>query len=169
MVGINDLLLGALIVITGSTLIKKVSSIPSKEGLPISDQIYQTRQKVNFQALQDITTAQDKLQNIRSQTLQQEKFKTGFQIDALQTAKSQAGGLLSQLAKVIDQGASAARYSPRVRGIILGKYGYDPVDYEAIKQGQEASKQVPLINEFIKKIDQNIINLNKSYTTLEGI
>ena len=147
MVGINDLLFGALIVITGSTLIKKVSSIPSKEGLPIADQIYQTRQKVNFQALQDITTAQDKLQNIRSQTLQQEKFKTGFQLDALQTANS----------------------SPRVRGIILGKYGYDPVDYDAIKQGQEASKQVPLINEFIKKIDQNIINLNKSYTTLEGI
>jgi len=169
MVGINDLLFGALIIITGSTLIKKVSSLPSKEGLPISDQIYQTRQKVNFQALQDITSAQDKLQNIRSQTLQQEKFKTDFQIDALQTAKSQAGGLLSQLAKVIDQGESAARYSQRVRGIVIGKYGYDPMDFEAIKRGQEASKQVPLINEFIKKIDQNIINLNQSYAALESI
>ena len=81
MVGINDLFGFALVLAAGSTLLRRNSDIPYSyqlANLPITKSFYEARQAVNFEAVQDITEAQDRLQNIRSQTLKQEKFKSSF-------------------------------------------------------------------------------------------
>ena len=170
MVGINDLLLGSLIVIAGSSLINsKVSSIPSQKELSITDQFYKAKKAINFQALQDITSAQDRLQQIRSATLTQEKFKTDTQIDYLKTEKSRAGALFSQLAKIVEEGRRNRAFSPRVRGIIISRRGYDPVDPVKIEQGIQAKAVQGKITSFIKDLDQRIINLTNRYSSLEGI
>ena len=173
MVGINDLLIGSLIVIASSSLIKsKVSSIPSQKFVkvaPLYDQFYKAKRAINFEAIQDITSAQDKLQQIRSETLKQEKFKTDTQIDYLKTEKSRAGALFSQLAKIVEEGRRNRAFSPRVRGIIISRRGYDPVDPVKIELGIKAKADQEKITSFIKDLDQRIINLTTTYSSLEGI
>jgi len=172
MVGINDLLGLSLLVITSSSLLKPGGNIPYSYQLaqsPTTEKFYKARQNINFEAIQNITSAQDKLQDIRSQTLQQEKFKTEAKINILESEKSKAGALLSQLSKFVQTGYSQQTYSPRVRGIIMRKKGYDPVDYEAIERGKKASGFIPGIQNIINTLDQNILKLNKSYSSLESI
>jgi len=172
MVGINDLLLGSLIVIASSSLIKRNGDIPYSyqlANLPITKSFYQARQAINFEAVQDITDAQDRLQNIRSQTLQQEKFKTEAQVNILQAEKGKTSALLSQLQKFVQLGRGQETFSPRVRGIIMRKRGYDPVDYEAIERGKQASAIIPQITNIYKKLDENISSLRNRYSSLEAI
>ena len=172
MVGINDLLGLSLLVIASSSLLKPGGNIPHSYQLsqsPITENFYKARQNINFEAIQNITSAQDKLQDIRSQTLQQEKFKTEAKINILQAEKSKAGALLSQLSKFVQTGISHQTYSPRVRGIIMNKRGYDPVKPELIERGKKASGFIPGIQNIINTLDQNILKLNKSYSSLESI
>ena len=172
MVGINDLFGFALVLAAGSTLLRRNGDIPYSyqlANLPITKSFYQARQAVNFEAVQDITDAQDRLQNIRSQTLQQEKFKTEAQVGILQAEKGKASALLSQLQKIVQTGYGEQTFSPRVRGIIMRKKGYDPVDYAAIERGKQAKAIIPQITNIYKKLDENISSLRKRYSSLEAI
>ena len=172
MVGINDLLSLSLLVIASSTLLKPGGNIPYSYELsksPITSGFYKARENINFEAIESITAAQDKLQDIRSQTLQQEKFKTEAKINILQAEKSKAGALLSQLSKFVQTGYSQQTFSPRVRGIIMSKKGYDPVDYTAIERGKKASGFIPEIQNIINTLDQNILSLRNRYSSLEAI
>jgi len=172
MVGINDLLGLSLLVIASSTLLKPGGNIPYSYELsksPITSGFYKARENINFEAIESITAAQDKLQDIRSQTLQQEKFKTEAKINILQAEKSKAGALLSQLSKFVQTGYSQQTFSPRVRGIIMSKKGYDPVDYTAIERGKKASGFIPEIQNIINTLDQNILSLRNRYSSLEAI
>ncbi len=76
---------------------------------------------------------------------------------------------LSQLSKFVQTGYRYETYSPRVRGIIMRKKGYDPIDYGAIERGKKASGFIPGIQNIINTLDQNILKLNKSYSSLESI
>jgi hypothetical protein len=169
MVGIDEVLLGGLALLVGSSLVTKPRDSYTLTKSPITEPFYKARQAVNFEALEEIQGAQDKLEDIRAQTLQQERYKTDTKIDYLTTEKQKAGAYQSELQKLIDIGYGQETYSPRVRGKIMNKYGYDPVDYEAIERGKQAKEQYPLTTEFITGIDQKIISLNKSYSDLESI
>jgi hypothetical protein len=172
MVGINDLFGFALVLAAGSTLLRRNGDIPYSyqlANLPITKSFYQARQAVNFEAVQDITEAQDRLQNIRSQTLKQEKFKTEAQVGILEAEKSKAGALISQLQKIVQTGYRHETYSPRVRGIIMNKRGYDPVKPELIEKGQQAKTIIPQITNIVQKLDENILSLRKKYSSLEAL
>jgi len=172
MVGINDLFGFALVLAAGSTLLRRNGDIPYSyqlANLPITKSFYQARQAVNFEAVQDITDAQDRLQNIKSQTLKQEKFKTEAQVGILQAEKGKASALLSQLQKIVQTGYSQETYSPRVRTTIMKKRGYDPVDYAAIERGKQAKEIIPKITNIFQQLDQNILSLRKRYSSLEAI
>ena len=172
MVGINDLFGFALVFAVGSTLLRRNGDIPYSyqlANLPITESFYKARQAVNFEAVQDITEAQDRLQNIRSQTLQQEKFKTEAQVGILQAEKGKASALLSQLQKIVQTGYRHETYSPRVRGIIMNKRGYDPVKPELIERGKQAKAIIPQVTNIFQKLDENISSLRKKYSSLEAI
>ena len=169
MVGINDLFGFALVLAAGSSLIRRNGDIPYSyqlANLPITKSFYQARQAVNFEAVQDITDAQDRLQNIRSQTLQQEKFKTEAQVGILQAEKGKAGALLSQLQKFVQLGYKQETYSPRLRR----KFGNLTPQVEAtIQRGKQAQQVIPQITNIYKKLDENILSLRKRYSSLESI
>jgi hypothetical protein len=169
MVGINDLLGLSLLVIASSTILKPGRNIPYSYNLsqsPITENFYKTRQNINFQAIKNITSAQDKLQDIRSQTLQQEKFKTEAKINILESEKNKAGALLSQLQKFVQLGYKQESYSPRLRR----KFGNLTPEVEAtIQRGKQALEFIPGIKNIINTLDQNILKLNKSYSSLESI
>jgi hypothetical protein len=172
MVGINDLFGFALVLAAGSTLLRRNGDIPYSYqlgNLPITKSFYQARQAVNFEAVQDITDAQDRLQNIRSQTLQQEKFKTEAQVGILQAEKGKAGALISQLQKIIQTGYKHETYSPRVRALIGKRRGYDPVKPELIQRGKQAQEVLPQITNIVQQLDQNILSLRNRYSSLEAI
>ncbi len=172
MVGINDLFGFALVFAVGSTLLRRNGDIPYSyqlANLPITKSFYQARQAVNFEAVQDITDAQDRLQNIKSQTLKQEKFKTEAQVGILQAEKGKASALLSQLQKIVQTGYRHETYSQRVRGIIMNKRGYDPVKPELIERGKQAKAIIPQVTNIFQKLDENISSLRKKYSSLESI
>jgi len=198
MVRINDLLVLGTVILASSILFKKRYSDPEvtfiEKGiinqqaraqetiqqtlgsLSQIDNIYKQKDSISFQAIQDVTTAQDKLQQIRSQlqqirsqTLAQEKQKTDIQIDYLQTQKQKSNVIISQLKKVIDIGKGEQTYSPRVRGIIMRTKGYDPVDYGAIERGKQAQSSTQSIQSFIKNLDSRISNLKSSFQSLTSI
>ena len=167
MVGINDLFGFALVLVAGSSLIRRNGDIPYSFQLansPITKPFYEARQAVNFEAVQDITAAQDRLQNIRSQTLKQEKFKTDAQVAILQAEKDKAGVLLSQLQKLVQAGIREETYSPRLRR----KFGKGE-DWEAITRGKQAGQIIPQITNIVQKLDQNILSLRNRYSSLEAI
>jgi hypothetical protein len=190
MVRINDLLVLGTVIIAGSIL-KKGYSDPQtsfiQKGiinqqsqakqttkttlgfLSKIDDIYNVKDNINFQAIQDITTAQDKLQQIRSQTLAQEKKKTEFQIDYLQSQKQKSNVIISQLKKIIDVGMGYETYSPRVRSIIMRKKGYDPIDYGAIERGKQAQSSTQKITSFIQNLENRITGIKSDYKKLESI
>ena len=191
MVRINDLLVVGAVIVASSIVLKRGYSDPQtafiQKGiinqqlkaqqttqntlgfLSKIDDIYNVRDNINFQAIQDITTAQDKLQQIRSQTLAQEKQKAEFQIDYLQTQKQKSNVLISQLKKIIDVGVGYQTYSPRVRGIIMRKKGYDPIDYKAIQRGQQAQTATQKITSFIQDLENRITGIKSDYKKLEAI
>jgi len=167
MVGINDLFGFALVLAAGSSLIRRNGDIPYSyqlANLPITKSFYKARQAINFEAVQDITEAQDRLQNIRSQTLQQEKFKTEAQVGILEAEKDKAGALISQLQQFVRQGWRERTYSPRIRSI-FGR----PVNVEVIQRGETAQETIPQITSIVQQLDQNILSLRNRYSSLEAI
>ena len=90
-------------------------------------------------------------------------------MNILQAEKGKTSALLSQLQKFVQLGRGQETFSPRVRGIIMRKRGYDPVDYEAIERGKQASAIIPQITNIYKKLDENISSLRNRYSSLEAI
>jgi len=175
MVRIDEILGLALVIAAGSSIIgSKKGYSYQKESLPItSEQFYKPRLDFNLQSIASIKDAQTRLlslgEKIKSQTIAQEKQKTEYQVDYLQTQKKQAGSLLSQLQKIERLGAMFESYSPRVRGITIGRTGIDPVDQSAIKRGKQASKGISKISELIKNLDLGILGARKSFESLKSL
>ena len=169
MVRTNDILTGILLISGAFLLSRKNGGSYSLQNLPITEQIYQKRKAINTEAILDIQNIQDRLENIRSQTLQQEKFKTEAQQGLLETEKGKAGVLISQLQKIVQLGYGHETYSPRVRAKVISKRGYDPVNYAAIERGKQAKEIIPQITNIVKKLDENILSLRKRYSSLEAI
>ena len=168
MVRIDEITFGLILLGTSFLLANNRDSY-TLEKTPITQQFYEARKERNFEAIQNITNVQDKLQNIRSQTLQQEKFKTEKQIDILQSLKDEQGVLLSQLQKIEQIGQRMQGYSPRIRGITIRKKGYDPVNPDAIEAGKKASEQIKTVFSNISKIDLGILSLQKRFQNLKSI
>ena len=165
MVRTSDILTGILLISGAFLLSRKNGGSYSLQNLPITEQIYQKRQATNTEAILDIQDIQDRLQNIRSQTLQQEKFKTESKIDILQTEKSKAGSIISIAQKFIQQMQSELTYSPRLRR----KFG-KPINEEIVQRGQYAQSQViPQLTNLISNIDKQILGLQTQYKKLESI
>ncbi len=169
MVGINDLLGLSLLVIASSTILKSGGNIPYSYQLaqsPTTEKFYKARQNINFEAIQNITSAQDKLQDIRSQTLQQEKFKTEAKINILQAEQGKASQLISQLQKFVQLGYKQETYSPRLRR----KFGNLTPEVEAtIQRGKQAKAIIPQVTNIFQKLDENISSLRNRYSSLESI
>ncbi len=191
MVRINDLFGLGIVIAVSSVLLKKRYSDPQTafmergvfnqqkaaeaqtqttlSNLGLTDTFYRTRQDLNLQAIEDIKSAQDKLANIRQQTLFQEQQKTQFEIDYLKAEQQKAQTQLPLLQRIIDVGIGYETYSPRVRGIVLRKKGYDPVDYGAIERGKQAQTASDNLQSFIKNLDSRISNLKSSFQALTSI
>jgi hypothetical protein len=192
MVRINDLFGLGIVIAVSSVLLKKGYSDPQTafmergafnqqkaaeaqtkttlSNLGLTDTFYRTRQDLNLQAIEDIKSAQDKLANIRQQTLFQEQQKTQFEIDYLKAEQQKAQTQLPLLQRIIDVGKGYETYSPRVRGIFMRKRnGYDPVDYGAIERGKQAQTASESLQSFIKNLDSRISNLKSSFQALTSI
>ena len=175
MVRIDDVLGLSLLVIASSTLLKSSNGDPYslKKLQTTPRQFYKVQTDFNLENIARIENARERLislsDTVRSKTLSLEKQKVEQQKALLQSSKSEYGALLSQLEKLVRSGQQMESYSPRIRGIIMRKKGYDPVDYEAIERGKKAGGFIPGIQNIINTIDQNILKLNKSYSSLESI
>ena len=175
MVRIDEILGLALVIAVGSTLIgSKKGYSYQKENLSITtNQFYKPQLDFNLQSIASIKDARTRLlslgDKIKSITLDQEKQKTQYQVDYLQTRKKEAGAILSQLQKIKDIGSMFERYSPRVRGITIRKTGIDPVDQSAIEKGKKASQEIIKIDEIIKNLDFGIISAQKSFQSLQTL
>ena len=174
MVRINDILGITFLVIASSALFSRNGDSYTLQNLQTTPrQFYKVQTDFNLENIARIENARERLTSlsdiVRSKTLSFERQKTDEKIGLWSAKKAEAGALLSQLNKIVQEGVKWESYSPRVRGIIKRKRGYDPVDVEAIARGKKAGPIIPNIESLINTIDQNILKLNKSYSSLESI
>ena len=176
MVRIDELLGLALVIALGSPLVRsKKGGSYSLQNLPVSppEQFYKPRLDFNLQSIASIKDARTRLlslgEKIKSQTIAQEKQKTEYQVDYLQTQKKQAGALLSQLQAIADRGAMYESYSPRMAARIANRTGRSPIDKQAIEQGKIASANIGKIDELIQIFDQGILKARQSFESLKSL
>lgn len=178
MVRIDEILGLALVIAASSSLIgSKKGYSYQKQSIPItSKQFYKPQLDFNLKAISTINDARTKLlsirgrdQEIRSKIIQQEKQRTQYQVDYLQTQKKQAGALLSQLQKIESLGAMYESYSPRMAANIVNKTGISPIDQTAIARGKQANIVIPKIDELIRSLDLGILSARKSFESLESL
>ena len=170
MVRIDEVLGISLLVIASSALFSKNRGSYSLQNQNISArEFYRPQIDFNLENIATIENAKQRLESIRSKTLSFEKQKTEQQKSLLQATKSEYGSLISSLESLVRQGQKASGFSPRVRKIIISKRGYDPVDPLVIERGKKAGGLIKEFQNVINKIDQNILKLNKSYSSLESI
>lgn len=171
MVRINDILgISLLVIIAGSTLLSKNRGSYQLQNQQITPrQFYKPQIDFNLKNIATIENAKQRLESIRTKTLSFEKQKTEQQKSLLQATKSEYGSLISSLENLVREGQKASGFSPRVRKIVISKRGYDPVDPLDIERGKKAGNLIKEFQNVINKIDQNILKLNKSYSSLESI